>query len=115
MVGVGVGAVTTAAIQSSGATSVLVLGFVNAGLMSLTLATAIIYGANIGTTITGVIVALGLQGEGSLSLITILSAIAGVGAFIAVYSKKEKHKKIGFILTAFGLLFVGLSMMSGAM
>ena len=115
MVGVGVGAVTTAAIQSSGATSVLVLGFVNAGLMSLTLATAIIYGANIGTTITGVIVALGLQGEGSLSLITILSASAGVGAFIAVYSKKEKHKKIGFILTAFGLLFVGLSMMSGAM
>lgn len=115
LVGVGIGATTTAVIQSSGATSVLVLGFVNAGLMSLTLAAAIIYGANIGTTVTGIIVALGLQGAGGLSLITILAAITGVGAFMAVYSKKDRVRKIGLVLTAFGLLFVGLSMMKDAM
>ena len=58
LIGVGIGAVTTAAIQSSGATTVMIIGFVNAGIMSLIQAATVIYGANIGTTITGQIVAL---------------------------------------------------------
>ena len=60
LVGVGMGAVATAAIQSSGATSVMAIGFVNAGIMSLTQAACVIFGANIGTTITGIITALGM-------------------------------------------------------
>ena len=115
LVGVGVGTVATAAIQSSGATTVLVIGFVNAGIMSLTLAAAVIYGANIGTTITAQIVALGLMGGGTISITLIFSALAGVGAFMNAYAKKDKTKKIGAIITAFGLLFIGLNMMSDAM
>jgi phosphate:Na+ symporter len=115
LVGVGIGTAATAAIQSSGATTVLVIGFVNAGIMSLTLAAAVIYGANIGTTITAQIVALGLMGGGTLSVTVIFSAFAGIGAFMAAYAKKDKNRKIGYIIAAFGLLFVGLSMMSDAM
>lgn len=115
LVGVGVGTVATAAIQSSGATTVLVIGFVNAGIMSLTLAAAVIYGANIGTTITAQIVALGLMGEGTISITLIFSALAGLGAFMYAYAKKDRNRQIGAIIAAFGLLFIGLSMMSDAM
>jgi phosphate:Na+ symporter len=115
LVGVGIGTVTTAAIQSSGATSVLVIGFVNAGIMSLTLATAIIYGANIGTTVTAQIVALGMFGSDSISFTAIFSALAGVGAFIYAYAKNDKTKKIGGIVAGFGMLFVGLDLMSNSM
>ena len=115
LVGVGVGTVATAAIQSSGAMTVMVIGFVNAGIMSLTLAAAIIYGANIGTTITAQIVALGLMGEGSLSITVIFSALAGIGAFMNAYAKKDRTRMIGAIIAAFGLLFIGLNMMSDAM
>ena len=115
LVGVGVGTVATAAIQSSGATTVLVIGFVNAGIMSLTLAAAVIYGANIGTTVTAQIVALGMLGGGSLSLTVLFSALTGVGAFAAAYAKKDRSRKIGGIIAGFGLLFVGLNMMSEAM
>ncbi len=115
LVGVGIGTAATAAIQSSGATTVLVIGFVNAGIMSLTLAAAVIYGANIGTTVTAQIVALGMMGGGTLSVTVIFSAFAGIGAFMAAYAKKDKTRKIGYIIAAFGLLFVGLSMMSNAM
>lgn len=113
--GVAIGAVGTAAIQSSGATTVMVIGFVNAGIMSLMQAATIVYGANIGTTITGQIVALGMMGSGMISTTIIFSGMAGVGAFIKMFSKKDKMKLIGGILTGFGMLFVGLSMMSGAM
>lgn len=115
LVGVGIGTVTTAAIQSSGATSVLVIGFVNAGIMSLTLATAIIYGANIGTTATAQIVALGMFGGDSMSFTVIFSALTGIGAFIYSYAKKDKTRKIGGIIAGFGMLFVGLDLMSGSM
>lgn len=115
LVGVGVGTVATAAIQSSGATTVLVIGFVNAGIMSLTLAAAVIYGANIGTTITAQIVALGLMGDGAISVTVIFSALAGIGAFINAYAKKDRNRKIGAIIAGFGLLFIGLNMMSDAM
>lgn len=114
LVGVGIGAVATAAIQSSGATSVMVIGFVNAGIMSLTQAASIIFGANIGTTITGQITALGMF-ESAVSTGTIFATFAGIGAFINAFAKKDTVKKVGGIMAGFGMLFVGLSMMSGSM
>lgn len=115
LLGVGIGTVGTAAIQSSGATTVMVIGFVNAGIMSLTQAATIVYGANIGTTITGQIVALGMFGGDMLSTTVIFSALAGVGAFIVTFAKSDTAKKTGGILAGFGMLFVGLEMMSGSM
>ncbi len=115
LVGVGVGAATTAVIQSSSATSVMVIGFVNAGIMSLAQAATVIFGANIGTTITGQLVAIGLFGENSISTSVVFATFAGIGAFILAFARKDKTKKIGGIAAGFGMLFVGLSMMSGAM
>ncbi len=115
LVGVAIGTVSTAAIQSSGAMTVLVIGFVNAGIMSLTLAAAIIYGANIGTTITAQIVALGMFGSGTISLTLIFAAVTGIGAFMVAFGKKDSVKRWGGVIGGFGLLFVGLSMMSGSM
>lgn len=114
LVGVGIGTVATAAIQSSGATSVMVIGFVNAGIMSLTQAASIIFGANIGTTITGQITALGMF-ESAVSTGTIFATFAGIGAFVNAFAKKDTVKKVGGIMAGFGMLFVGLSMMSGSM
>ena len=113
--GVGIGALGTAAIQSSGAVTVMVIGFVNVGIMSLTQATTIIYGANIGTTITAQLVALGMFGGNGISTTVLFSALAGVGAFLLMFAKKELWKNTGGILTGFGTLFVGLGIMSGAM
>lgn len=116
LVGVGIGTLGTAAIQSSGATTVLVIGFVNAGIMSLTLAAAVIYGANIGTTVTAQIVALGLMGTGgAVSISLVFSALAGAGAFIHAYAKQDRTRKIGGVVAGFGLLFVGLTLMEQAM
>ncbi|MCQ2343229.1 MAG: Na/Pi cotransporter family protein [Paludibacteraceae bacterium] len=115
LLGVGIGTLGTAAIQSSGATTVMVIGFVNVGIMSLTQAATIIYGANIGTTITAQIVALGLSNGNGLSTTTIFAAFAGIGAFVALFAKKDLGKTIGGILAGFGMLFVGLSMISDAM
>ena len=115
MLGVGIGTVATAAIQSSGATTVMVIGFVNVGIMSLAQAATIIYGANIGTTVTAQIVALGLSGGGGISTTAIFAAFAGMGAFIELFSKKDSWKTWGGIITGFGMLFVGLSLMSGSM
>ena len=114
LVGVGIGAVATAAIQSSGATSVMVIGFVNAGIMTLAQAACVIFGANIGTTITGIITALGMF-ESAVSTGTIFATFAGIGAFMHAFAKKDTLKKIGGIMAGFGMLFVGLSMMSGSM
>lgn len=115
LLGVGVGAATTAVIQSSSATSVMVIGFVNAGIMTLTQSATVIFGANIGTTITGQLVALGMFGSDSISTSVIFAAFAGIGAFILAFAKKDRSQKIGGIMAGFGMLFVGLSMMSGAM
>ncbi len=115
LIGVGIGTVATAAIQSSGATTVMVIGFVNAGIMSLMQAATIIFGANIGTTITGQIVALGMFGANSISTTIVFSAFAGIGAFIMMFAKKDVVQKVGGILAGFGMLFVGLNMMSGSM
>ena len=115
LLGVGIGTVGTAAIQSSGATTVMTIGFVNAGIISLTQAATIIFGANIGTTVTAQIVALGMFGSNSLSTTVIFSAFAGIGAAIAMFAKSGIAKTWGGILTGFGMLFVGLSLMSGSM
>ncbi|CDD68817.1 na/Pi-cotransporter II-like protein [Firmicutes bacterium CAG:475] len=114
LVGVGIGTVATAAIQSSGATTVMVIGFVNAGIMSLIQAATVIYGANIGTTITGQITALGMF-ENSISTGVVFATFAGIGAFTMAFAKKDLVKKIGGILAGFGMLFVGLDMMSASM
>ncbi|MCF0116563.1 MAG: Na/Pi cotransporter family protein [Bacilli bacterium] len=115
LIGVGIGTIGTAAIQSSGATTVMTIGFVNAGIMTLTQAACVIFGANIGTTITGQIVALGLFNTNSVSTTIIFSAFTGIGAIFITFAKKDNLKKIGGIITGFGLLFVGLSLMSESM
>ena len=115
LIGVGIGTLGTAAIQSSGAVTVMVIGFVNVGIMSLTQAATIIYGANIGTTVTAQLVALGLSGSNSLSTTVLFAAFAGIGAFMMLFAKSDAWKKTGGILTGFGMLFVGLSMMANAM
>lgn len=115
LLGVGIGALGTAAIQSSGATTVMTIGFVNAGIISLAQAATIIYGANIGTTITAQIVALGMFGGNSVSTSVIFSAFAGLGAFLSIFAKKSSAKTFGGILAGFGLLFVGLELMSSSM
>ena len=116
LLGVGIGTIGTAAIQSSGATSVMTIGFVNAGIISLSQAATIIYGANIGTTVTAQIVALGMFGGGnSISTTIIFSAFAGLGAFMMLFSKKSSAQTWGGILAGFGMLFVGLSLMSSSM
>lgn len=115
LAGVGVGTVTTAVIQSSSATSVMVIGFVNAGVMTLAQAATVIFGANIGTTVTGQLVALGMFGKNAISASVVFATFAGIGAFIAMFAKKDKWQKIGGILAGFGMVFVGISLMSGSM
>lgn len=115
LLGVGIGAASTALIQSSGATTVMTIGFVNAGIISLFQAATLIYGANIGTTVTAQIVALGMFGGNGVSTTLIFSALAGLGAFMMLFSKKDALKTAGGIVTGFGMLFVGLSLMSGSM
>lgn len=92
----------------------MVIGFVNAGIMSLMQAATIIYGANIGTTITGQITALGMF-DNAISTGIVFATFAGIGAFIMAFAKKDLVKKIGGILAGFGMLFVGLDMMSASM
>lgn len=104
--GVGIGAGVTAIIQSSSATSVMVIGLVNAGVMTLMQATPIIMGANIGTTITGVLVALK---NDYFNMAMYLLAFAGV---MMGFSKKEKFKLAGSLCSGLGLIFVGLNIMS---
>lgn len=104
--GVGIGAGVTAIIQSSSATSVMVIGLVNAGVMTLMQATPIIMGANIGTTITGVLVALK---NDYFNMLMYLFAFAGV---MMGFFKKEKIKVAGLLLSGLGLVFVGLNVMS---
>ncbi|MBQ9621076.1 MAG: Na/Pi cotransporter family protein, partial [Atopobiaceae bacterium] len=115
LLGVGIGTLTAAAIQSSGATTVIVIGFLNAGSMSLIQAATVIFGANIGTTVTGQIVAWGMSGGGGLSTTAIFSGLAGIGAFTTTFGKSDRAKTVGGILTGFGMLFVGLELMGGSM
>ncbi|MBY0758192.1 MULTISPECIES: Na/Pi cotransporter family protein [Sellimonas] len=107
ILGVLVGAVITAIIQSSSATTVMVVGFVNSGLMTLRQAVWIIMGANIGTTITGQLVALDIG--------TIAPLFAFIGVAMLMFSKNRKVQNIGSIIAGLGVLFIGLGLMSDAM
>ena len=107
ILGVLVGAVITAVIQSSSATTVMVVGFVNSGLMTLRQAVWILMGANLGTTITGQLVAL------DIGTIAPLFAFAGIA--LGMFSKKRNVQNIGSIIAGLGVLFIGLGMMSDAM
>lgn len=116
IVGILVGALITAVIQSSGATTVMVIGFINAGIMNLGQAVGVIMGANIGTCITAWIVSLGQLGDSFKAMSPSLYAplIVAVGAFLLMFSKKEKKQTAGEICIGLGLLFIGLDFMGSA-
>lgn len=107
LLGVIVGAVITAVIQSSSATTVMTVGFVNAGLMSLPQAISVIMGANIGTTITGQLIALDIS--------EIAPIIAFVGVACMVFPKKKMVVHVGQIIAGLGILFMGMDIMGDAM
>lgn len=109
-VGVGIGAAVTAIIQSSGASTVMIVGFVNAGIMDLFQATAMIMGANIGTTITAQIAALDAFDVGTFAML-----LAFIGTFMSMIAKKDKTKTIGLALGGLGLVFLALGYMGDAM
>lgn len=113
ILGVVMGALITAIIQSSSATTVMVVGFVNAGIINLTQAVGVIMGANIGTTITSWLVSMNEWGS-ALKPEFFAPLIIGIGSFLLMFAKKEKKKDIGEIAVGFGVLFIGLSFMSGS-
>lgn len=114
--GVLLGTLVTAIIQSSSATTVMVVGFVNSGLMKLTNAIGIIMGANIGTTATGwVLVLAGVEGNSAFSSATVFALIAFIGIILYFFCKKTTQKNVGMILLAFSVLMSGMQSMSGAM
>lgn len=108
--GVGVGTAVTAIINSSAATTVMLVGFVNVGLMTLSQAASVIMGANIGTTITAQI--LSLSGTDSVDVAAIAAFIACAGLILALFVKNEKTNKIGYIMLGFGMIFIGLKILS---
>ncbi len=116
--GVLLGAAVTAVIQSSSATSVMVVGFVNSGMMKLSQAISVIHGALIGTSVTGWIVALSsLQGAGWVSLLstsTLSALVAVIGIALRMFSKKQMHHHVGDILLGFAVLMYGMQSMSGS-
>lgn len=109
-IGVLIGMIVTAVIQSSSATTVMIVGFVNAGVMNLFQATSMIMGANIGTTITAQIVALE-----SFDFSKFAVALAFVGMFMEMLCKKEKHRTVGLSFAGLGLVFLALQFMSSSM
>lgn len=114
--GVLLGTAVTAIIQSSSATTVMVVGFVNSGIMQLRNAIGIIMGANIGTTATGWILTLaGVEGNGIFSSATMFALIAFIGIILYFFCRNTTKKNIGLIMLAFSVLMSGMQTMSGAM
>lgn len=107
LMGILVGTGVTAIIQSSSATTVMVVGFVNAGLMTLAQAAGVIMGANIGTTVTAQLIAF--------KLTTIAPIIVGIGVVMYLFGKRKKMKQLGEILLGFGILFMGMKIMESSM
>lgn len=107
------GTLVTAVIQSSSATTVMVVGFVNAGMMNLAQAVGVIMGANVGTTITAWMVSMSEWGS-FLNPEFYAPLLLGIGAFIVLFVKSDKKKQVGEILIGFSILFIGLSFMSDA-
>lgn len=116
--GVALGAGVTALIQSSAATTVMLVGFVNSGIMKLSQAIGVIMGANIGTTATGWILSLsGLKGSGIMALLSpdcFTPVLAIIGVVLIMFTKSDRKRTFGTILIGFSLLMFGMSMMSGA-
>ena len=110
LAGVGIGTATTAVIQSSSLTTVMVVGLVNAGVMTLTQATTITMGANIGTTITAQIAALS-----AFDFAVFAMGLTGIGILVAYATKKEKVQTICYAMAGLGLVFVGLDVMDASM
>ncbi len=108
-----VGTLVTAVIQSSSATTVMVVGFVNAGMLNLSQAVGVIMGANIGTTVTAWIVSMSEWGS-VLKPEFFAPLLVGIGAFVVLFVKSDKKKRIGEILIGFAILFIGLTFMSDA-
>lgn len=106
-IGVGIGAGVTAIIQSSSATTVMVVGLVNAGILTLTQATAMIMGANIGTTVTAVLI--------SLPITEIVASSGLIGVFLLMFSQKTKVRNTGYIIIGLSMIFTGLFLMSSSM
>lgn len=107
VIGVFVGAMVTAIIQSSSATTVMVVGFVNAGIMNLNQAVGLIMGANVGTTMTAQIVSFKLEAYAPVAV--------GLGMFMYMISKKQKNKHIAEILLGFGILFIGMEFLKDSL
>jgi phosphate:Na+ symporter len=107
IMGVFVGIFVTGIIQSSSATTVMVVGFVNAGVMKLTQAVGVIMGANIGTTVTGQLVSLGLEHYAPIAI--------GVGVIMMMVVKQDKNKHIAQILVGLGILFLGMELLKDAL
>ena len=114
LMGVALGALITAVIQSSSATTVMVVGFVNAGIMNLTQAMGVIMGANIGTTVTGWIVSMG-EWASFLKPSTLAPVAIAIGVVVMMVGKRRATKDVASIVVGFGLLFVGIDNMSNAM
>ena len=109
--GVGAGAVVTAILQSSTATTVMLVGFVNIGVMTLSQAAAVIMGANVGTTVTAQVMSLtGL----SFDISAIAAFIGALGMFTTMVAKKEILKRIGQVLLGLGMIFIGLKIMTNS-
>ncbi len=108
--GIFIGGTVSAVIHSSAATTVMVVGLVNSGILTLFQASSIIMGANIGTTVTGLM--LSLQ---SLPITEIFAALAFVGIVMILFTKKPFFKALAYVLIGFGLLFVGMNVMSSSM
>ncbi|MBQ4559731.1 MAG: Na/Pi cotransporter family protein [Tyzzerella sp.] len=114
LMGVALGALITAVIQSSSATTVMVVGFVNAGIMNLTQAMGVIMGANIGTTMTAWIVSMG-EWASFLKPSTLAPVAIAIGVVVMMVGKRRATKDVASIVVGFGLLFVGIDNMSSAM
>jgi phosphate:Na+ symporter len=112
--GICTGAAVTALVNSSAATTVMIVGFVNVGFMTLTQAASVIMGANIGTTVSAFIMALSSAGGSQFSVAALFAFIAFVGFVFTLVCKSDKMKRVGNILEGVGLIFIGLNVMSGA-
>ncbi len=113
-VGVATGAAVTAIVTSSSATTVMIVGFVNVGLMTLTQAVSIIMGANIGTTVTAFMAAISTSGA-EFQVTALFAFVAFVGVLMTIIAKKDKIKRIGAIFQGLGLIFIGMNVMSASM
>lgn len=110
-----IGTAVAAICQSSGAVTAISVCLVDSGILSLTQSAAIVMGANVGTTVTAQLLALSTLTAGDVRFELILGCLSFVGAIISVIAKKDSTKKIGFMLAGFGMIFIGLHMISDSM